>query len=76
MLADLQTKHDWVVDLIEYSSIDRPVETMDAKITRAAEAQYDGSAWTSGDCWLRVLKGRFVPRQGCRPTPLCVFSLR
>ena len=40
MLPNLQTKYDWVLDLIEYSSVDRLVKTMDAKIIRPAEARF------------------------------------
>jgi uncharacterized protein YjbI with pentapeptide repeats len=42
MLQDLWIKHrDWVFEPIEYSSVDRLVETMDAEIIRPAEARFD-----------------------------------
>jgi uncharacterized protein YjbI with pentapeptide repeats len=42
MLQDLWIKHrDWVFAPIEYSSVDRLVETMDAEIIRPAEARFD-----------------------------------
>ena len=42
MLQDLRNKHrDWVLDLIEYSSVDRLVETMDAEIIEPAGARFD-----------------------------------
>jgi hypothetical protein len=41
MLKDLWIKHrDWVFTPIEYSSIDRLVEAMDAKIIGPAEARF------------------------------------
>jgi hypothetical protein len=42
MLQDLQNKHrDWVLNLIEYSSVDKLIETMDAEIIAPAEARFD-----------------------------------
>jgi hypothetical protein len=42
MLQDLWIKHrDWVFEPIEYSSVDRLVETMDAEIIGPAEARFD-----------------------------------
>ena len=42
MLEDLWIKHrDWVFEPIEYSSVDRLVETMDAEIIGPAEARFD-----------------------------------
>ena len=42
MLQDLWIKHrDWVFEPIEYSSVDRLVETMDAEIIRPAEARFN-----------------------------------
>jgi hypothetical protein len=41
MLQDLRIKHgDWVLQPIEYSSVDRLVKTMDARIIRPAEARF------------------------------------
>jgi uncharacterized protein YjbI with pentapeptide repeats len=42
MLQDLWIKHrDWVFEPIEYSSIDRLIETMDAEIIDPAERRFD-----------------------------------
>ena len=42
MLQDLWIKHrDWVFEPIEYSSVDRLVETMDAEIIGPAETRFD-----------------------------------
>jgi len=42
MLQDLWIKHrDWVFAPIEYSSVDKLVETMDAEIIGPAEARFD-----------------------------------
>ena len=42
MLQDLWIKHrDWVFEPIEYSSVDRLVETMDAEIIGPAETRSD-----------------------------------
>jgi hypothetical protein len=42
MLQDLWIKHrDWAFEPIEYSSLDRLVETMDAEIIGPAEARFD-----------------------------------
>ena len=42
MLQDLWIKHrDWVFEPIEYSSVDRLIETMDAEIIGPAEARFD-----------------------------------
>jgi hypothetical protein len=42
MLQDLWIKHrDWVFEPIEYSSVDRLAETMDAEIIGPAEARFD-----------------------------------
>jgi uncharacterized protein YjbI with pentapeptide repeats len=42
MLRDLWLKHrDWVFEPIEYSSVDRLVETMDAEIIEPAETRFD-----------------------------------
>jgi hypothetical protein len=42
MLQDLWIKHrDWVFEPIEYSSVDRLVETMDAEIIDPAERRFD-----------------------------------
>ena len=42
MLRDLWIRHrDWVFEPIEYSSVERLVETMDAEIIRPAEARFD-----------------------------------
>jgi hypothetical protein len=42
MLQDLWIKHrDWVFEPIEYSSVERLVETMDAEIIRPAERRFD-----------------------------------
>jgi hypothetical protein len=42
MLQDLWIKHrDWVFEPIEYSSVDRLVETMDAEIIGPAEKRFD-----------------------------------
>ena len=42
MLRDLWIKHrDWVFEPIEYSSVDRLVETMDAEIIGPAETRFD-----------------------------------
>ena len=42
MLNDLWIKHsDWVFEPVEYSSVDRLVETMDAEIIERAEARFD-----------------------------------
>jgi uncharacterized protein YjbI with pentapeptide repeats len=42
MLRDLWIKHrDWVFEPIEYSSVDRLVETMDAEIIEPAETRFD-----------------------------------
>jgi uncharacterized protein YjbI with pentapeptide repeats len=42
MLQDLWIKHrDWVFEPIEYSSVDRLVETIDAEIIRPAEERFD-----------------------------------
>jgi hypothetical protein len=41
MLQDLWIKHrDWVFEPIEYSSVDRLVETMDAEIIQPAEVRF------------------------------------
>src|SRR5271157_6093478 len=42
MLQDLLIKHrDWIFEPIEYPSVDRLVETMDAEIIAPAEARFD-----------------------------------
>ena len=42
MLQDLWIKHrDWVFEPIEYSSVDRLIETMDAEIIGPAETRFD-----------------------------------
>jgi hypothetical protein len=42
MLRDLWIKHrDWVFEPIEYSSVDRLIETMDAEIIGPAETRFD-----------------------------------
>jgi hypothetical protein len=42
MLRDLWIKYkDWVFDPIEYSSVDRLIETMDAEIIKPAETRSD-----------------------------------
>jgi hypothetical protein len=42
MLLDLWIKHrDWVFEPIEYPSVDRLIETIDAEIIGPAEARFD-----------------------------------
>ena len=42
MLQDLWIKHrDWVFEPIEYSSVDRLIQTMDAEIIGPAETRFD-----------------------------------
>jgi hypothetical protein len=41
MFVDLQTKYDWVLDVIEYPSVDRLIEVFEDKIIRRAEVKFN-----------------------------------
>ena len=41
MFVDLQNKYDWVLKVIEYSSVDRLIEEFEDKIVRRAEAKFN-----------------------------------
>ena len=52
MLKDLWIKHrDWVFEPIEYSSVDRLVETMDTEIIGPAEARFDQLVMRRAETW-------------------------
>jgi hypothetical protein len=52
MLQDLWIRHrDWVFEPIEYSSVDRLVETMDAEIIGPAEARFDELVMRRAETW-------------------------
>jgi uncharacterized protein YjbI with pentapeptide repeats len=41
MFVDLQNRHDWVLDTIAYSSVDRLLEVLEDKIVKRAEAKFN-----------------------------------
>ena len=41
MPGDLQTKYDWVLPVISYSSIDRLIEILEDRIVRRADAKFN-----------------------------------
>jgi uncharacterized protein YjbI with pentapeptide repeats len=41
MFVDLQNKHDWVLDVVRYSSVDRLIEVLEDEIVRPAETKFN-----------------------------------
>ena len=41
MLIGLQIKYNWALDVIAYSSVDRPIQMFEEKVVRLAKAKVD-----------------------------------
>ena len=41
MFLDLQNRYDWVLDVIEYPSVNRLIEVFEVEIVQPAEAKFD-----------------------------------